>query len=764
MNRRQFVERTGVTSLALSLGRTMGLPAIATGSPAGLSYHEQYPLMLPSYMVKKLNALAEHWDQERASIQTIAEIETRNRFVRDKFVQMIGGLPERTPLQAVTVKTIKRDGYLIENVMFQSRPDFWVTGNLYVPTSSSGPFPGIISPCGHYPLARMTPQYQTAYLSLVKSGFVVLAYDPIGQGERRQYWNPQTNVTEVEGGPVFEHSMPGQVLLLLGETLTQYRIWVGMRAIDYLLTRPEVYPTRVGCAGHSGGGTLTQFISALDERVQCAAIIEGGTANTWPIELTPGFLLGPMDIEQNLFPAAIYGIDHVDLHVAIAPRPLLAAIEQITPPFDRASQAIQQRYRQLGVPEKFTAVASDDPHSWTLKLRLATTDWFCRWFYNVPGPSREPEFLFERPETLYCSFNGSLRYEQQGQTIFSLILKKQSQLPPPRSAPRAPAEVVLHQREMQAAIANLLRIRKSDQPLDPRHVVTTPRKGYTIEKVEFLSEPGIYIATWVLIPERRPGRLPVIISVSDGGVANEGMEFEEEVNEGGLGPALLPTLALAGNLVVAVDVRGIGETGASNYPIRKFDETRREFGQLFDTATALSYMAWFANLSLFGMRVQDVLRSVDYVFTRAEANPEGLRVIGKGMGGLWALYAAVLDPRIQSLVCQECLVSYRALTLVDRYRYGADVIIPNVLLNFDLPDVCAAMAGRALTLVSPLDAMKGRVPLSKAREAYRTTQAAYTAAGAARLFRIEGYDVDPLGQMLSALGCSSCRPHFFVGE
>ncbi len=116
------------------------------------------------------------------------------------------------------------------------------------------------------------------------------------------------------------------------------------------------------------------------------------------------------------------------------------------------------------------------------------------------------------------------------------------------------------------------------------------------------------------------------------------------------------------------------------------------------------------------------------------------------------MYAAVLDSRVRSLVCQERLVSCRALTEVDRYRYGAEIFIPNVRLLFDLPALGAAMAGRALTLALPLDAMRDAVPLSMAREAYRTTQAAYEAAGADRLFRIEGYNVDPLGKILSALG------------
>ena len=163
--------------------------------------------------------------------------------------------------------------------------------------------------------------------------------------------------------------MPGQLQLLMGENLTEYRVWDGMRAIDYLLTRSEVDPKRIGCAGHSGGGTLTKFISVVDERVQCAAIIEGGTVNRWPIKVPPWQPdWSQSDVEQNLFPSALYGIDNVDLHIAIAPRPCLAGIEHYGPAFDQAAQAIQTRYRQLGAPEKFTTVAADDPHALDSKV------------------------------------------------------------------------------------------------------------------------------------------------------------------------------------------------------------------------------------------------------------------------------------------------------------------------------------------------------------------------------------------------------------
>ena len=350
--------------------------------------------------------------------------------MREKFREMVHGFPERNPLAPVTVAKHERDGYRVENVMFQSRPNFWVTGNLYIPTNGAGPFPGVISPCGHYPMSRMEPEYQAVYINMVKAGFVVLAYDPIGQGERRQYWNPQTNQTEVASSSTYEHSMPGQVLLMMGEDLTHYRIWDGMRAIDYLETRSEVDKSRIACAGHSGGGTLTLFISALDERVKCAVVNEGGTSHRWPMDIRPGSRVGPSDVEQNLFPAAVYGADLCDLHVAIAPRPLMAMIEDYNPRFDRAAEHIRTRYQQLGVPEKFATEQATDPHAWTPKLRIAATDWLSRWTYGRPGPKSEPDFAIEPAEALFCTPNGSLRYSQQGDSIFSIILKKQATLPP----------------------------------------------------------------------------------------------------------------------------------------------------------------------------------------------------------------------------------------------------------------------------------------------------------------------------------------------
>lgn len=749
MNRRNFVLGTGAVLLGPALLPSRGIAASMSGSRLAPLYSDQMPDMLIAYLAKKQNDLAAAWAKKRALLKTAADMEARNTFVREKVVEMLRGFPEKNDLNPITVKVIHKDGYRIENVMFQSRPNFWVTGNLYIPTSGTGPFPGIISPCGHYPLARMVPQYQSAYISLVKSGFVVLGYDPIGQGERRQYWNPKTDVTDVGPSPTYEHSMPGQLQLLLGENLTEYRVWDGMRSIDYLLTRSEVDPHRIGCAGHSGGATLTKFISVVDQRVRCAAIIEGGAGDRWPMKVAPWQPIGPSDVEQNLFPAALYGIDNIDLQAAIAPRPLLTAIEHYGPEFDQASEVVRARYRQLGAEDKYATAASDDPHAWTPKLRLAATDWFCRQFYNRRGPTTEANFETVAPEDLYCTPDGSIRYSGKGETIFTLIAKKQANLPPARAVPKNSSERSAYQEEIREKIRTLLHYRQSSQPLHVRPVVTTPREGYRIEKVQFLSEPGIYIPAWVYVPNGKTGVLRTILYLNDDGMEVDGMEDAGE-EASGLTHGVLDTLARAGNLVIAADVRGIGETS----PMHPASDSCNPFGQLFDLETGMAYMAWFMNQSLLGMRVQDVVRTVDYVNSRHDTDGKNLHVIGKGMAGLWCLYAAALDPRIRSLISVESLLSYRSLTQSDRYLYGADVFVPDVLLHFDLPQVAAAMADRPLTLIQPKDAMKNTVPANAAEEAYRWTRDTYAGAGAEKLFRIEsgGDNLDTPQHYLSLIG------------
>jgi hypothetical protein len=456
--------------------------------------------------------------------------------------------------------------------------------------------------------------------------------------------------------------------------------------------------------------------------VSCAVVNQAGTGHRWPISSRPGGRLGPSDVEQNVFPGAVHGVDNCDMLGAIAPRPLLLTIENYSPAFNRTAGHLKARYELLGAGEKFATEEANDPHSWTMKLRLATADWFSRWFYGRPGPDREPDLEPEREETLHCVPGGSLRYAKRGGSIFSIIREKGERVTPNRTAPPGRAAATSLRDEIAGQIRTLTRYDGAAHPLGSRHIVTTPRRGYKVEHVEFLSEPGIYIPAWVFVPERRDGGPPTVY-VHESGKEVEGQEF-----------GLLEKLARKGRLIVAVDVRGIGETEP---PYSPGDRTG-EYTHLFNVETGMAYMAWYMDRSLFGMRVRDVVRSVDYALSRTDAGAPGARLTGKGAGALWCLFAAALEPRVATLVAENGLVSYRSLTAVDRYKHGASVFVPDILKHFDLPQVAGALSGRDLTLVSPVDPMKRPVELAAARKEYAWTQQVFEAAGAGDRFRIVG--------------------------
>ncbi len=710
MRRRDFLKTTA--ALVPSAGTVL-----AAGAP---SYGAEMPDMLLQYLARRLNALSAKWDQERAQVRTLAKIEQRNRYVRGKFIEMLGGLPQRTPLNPVVVRTFERDRYRVENVMYQSRPGFWVTANLYVPTTGRGPFPGILSPCGHEWDGRMYRLFQLTYQDLVKNGFVVLGFDPVGMGERREYAEGPNGRSELGGPLTWEHSVPGQLMLLLGENMTQYRVWDAMRSLDYLAGRPEVDQDRIGCAGQSSGGLFTMFLSAIDERIRCAAVHEGGTQRKWPVEIRPETVVDPPDIEQNLFPAALWGVDLPDLHAAIAPRPLLATHERFSPDFLKAASEIRARYELLGAREKFAIASADDPHAMTMKLRLATVDWFSRWFLGRKGPERELDLTLEPRERLYCTSTGLVRTSRQGDTLLLRMAKKQASLPELGIAPSSEPEIATFRGNTAAQIRRLLHFQKSDGSLGVHEIVTTPRHGYRVEKIEFLSEPGICIPAWVFVPEAVKDRVPILY-VGDRGVNSDGVEF---------GP--IEALAKQGRIVTAVDVRGIGETKPPHLDI----SGRNEFRHVDSVETQMTYMAWEMNESLLGMRVQDVVRSVDYVLSRPDVDRSNVRVVGSGRGALWVLFAAALDARIQAAVCEQGLLSYRTLTGTDRYTHGADIFIPSILKHFDLPQVSAAIVPRRLSVVAPVDAMKRPVEEAAAERAYEWTRQVYTNAGAREQFRI----------------------------
>ena len=220
-------------------------------------------------------------------------------------------MPEKTPLNPRTTGVVERDRYVIEKVVFESRPGFLVTANLYLPKGRRGPAPGVVGTCGHSNNGKAGETYQSFAQGLARLGYVCLLFDPIGQGERLQYVG--AGMPKVGSG-TGEHLYAGNQQFLVGEFVGSWRAWDGIRALDYLLTRPEVDKRHIGITGNSGGGTMTTWLCGLESRWTMAA--PSCFVTTFRRNMENEL---PADTEQCPPRALALGLDHADFIAAMAP-------------------------------------------------------------------------------------------------------------------------------------------------------------------------------------------------------------------------------------------------------------------------------------------------------------------------------------------------------------------------------------------------------------------------------------------------------------
>jgi dienelactone hydrolase len=332
----------------------------------------------PSPFLAALDAIAQRQLRARADviagIKDTAAAEARKKAVREKVLSLIGGLPDyRGPLRPRVTKTTPRDGYVIENVMFDSLPDYVVTANLYRP-DRPGRYPAILMSMGHWDSGKAAGQLLS--VNLARRGFVVLAYDPVGQGERQQAFDPRFGRSLI-GGPTDQHFSNGAAAILMGQALSRYFIHDGMRAIDYLVSRPEVDPDRIGATGCSGGGTQTTYISALDPRIKVAAV------NCYMNSFQTLFAGSIGDSEQSVPGFLAAGLDQTDYVELFAPKPwLITSTEDdfFTPPGARqVFEEAERWYELFDVRDRVKWVVGPGGHGTPKVNRDAIYEWMDRW-------------------------------------------------------------------------------------------------------------------------------------------------------------------------------------------------------------------------------------------------------------------------------------------------------------------------------------------------------------------------------------------------
>ncbi|MGH9325326.1 MAG: alpha/beta hydrolase, partial [Terriglobia bacterium] len=487
-SRRRFLQ-ANLIGLASSLAASRNLraalpPAGETVPPKDQEEEHDYWNDWPRYVTAQMNEARARRLAELHSMRSEADVKARIEKIRSTVWRLIGGQLEKTPLNPQTVGTINRGAYRIEKVIFESRPEIFVTANLYIPGKRQPPYPGIILPNGHA-IVEGKAHYSYAYVSqsLARIGYVVLNFDAFGQGERMQYLNPRTGKPfPVRGG---EHSQAGRPMLLFGSQFEQYRTWDCIRAVDYLLSRPEVDPQRIGCTGNSGGGTMTMYMTALDPRIKVAAASDANSDNlAGPSYAPPG---GVDDAEQNIVGSLAEGIDRGDLFLAFAPKPLLILYSRIdsgftySPAYVKGTQEVyaevEAAYKLMGATEKVALFGSPLPHDYDYFNRQHAYRWFNRWLGSEDWGTEEAPFDESAPGELDCTSTGQVLTSLGGRSVVQLNIAGLNKVVPANPLGSTPSEARAFRGRAQGVLKRLLAL-PSERSTVRSHVISSNnRKG-----------------------------------------------------------------------------------------------------------------------------------------------------------------------------------------------------------------------------------------------------------------------------------------------
>jgi cephalosporin-C deacetylase-like acetyl esterase len=632
----------------------------------------------------------EHWSARRttlANLKSAADVTARANYVRAEFIKAIGGLPEtRTPLNARITGTLVRDGYKIEKLIYESLPGFFVTANVYVPTNTPGPFPAILGTSGHAAVGKALPAYQTAFIALAKRGNLVLAYDPPVQGERIQYLKLPSGKQRALG-----HITPGLQCLLTGGTVARYFLWDGMRAVDYLLTRSDVDPKRLGAAGNSGGGTQSAFLGVVEPRL--AAVAPSCYWTSWEqLWILPAS--GPQDSEQVVPNSIKNGLGFSDLAIAFAPKPIrmLTATRDFFPvegARDSYGQA-KPAFALLGAAEKLDYFEYDDAHGWSQPRREATCQWFDQWFFGRNDPVTEPaDIKPEDPATLHCTTTGDVVSALQSKTVQML----NQDLAERQLAKRTIIEAATPARAREIVAARLgMKLQRSAPTATV--VQRETLSGYAHEKIALVPEIGINLEVDIFLPPSpAKSRAAVILARERTGLDGPLLDLEAKAwVDAGHVVAITP---LRGTLVMPEKADGFWQ-------------------ERYRTAMR----AILIGKTMSGMRTADLLAVHDYVSSRPELG-ERVVVVGRRNLGVVALYAAALEPKISRVILDQSLLSYMEIVRATQYpETVSDLIVPGALLDFDLPDLADLAGAGRVVLANPLSAAGTPVPLAAATAAF----------------------------------------------
>jgi dienelactone hydrolase len=615
----------------------------------GLLYEQMMQVMRQQY--------AERRDDFEASLVSVEKAEQRRLRQRGQFLDMLGPFPERTPLNAKVAGTIERDGYRIERVSYESRPGHRVTANLYVP-DGDGPFPGVLVSCGHSANGKAMAAYQAACIRMVREGLVVLIFDPISQGERHQ-------VLDLSPHGTTEHTLLHIGAVLVGLNTGNYRTWDAIRSLDYLAERPEVDARRLGMTGNSGGGTMTTWVMAIDDRVAVAAPSCFITTQQAVFEQ-----LGPSDGEQQFPRQGLYGIERADFLMMRVPKPTkILAAERDYFPIAGARQVYDETKRFFAVyghADRVAMFSYDDGHGWSQPRRQAAELWMRRWLLDQENPQPSPQDF-----TLQALSDATLQVTQSGQVLREHgdeVTVPQWNLARAKSlaADRRRFWSQSDEATRTARIRELLGLGQMAGTVEFERRGANEREGYRVERL-LIQRDGFPLPALLFVPDKvRDGGSAALVIDSRG---------KDQAAEEAEGPVL--SRVMQGRIVLSVDLRGFGETrDAQINPKYRNDAFR------------IAMLAMHIGQPLLGQRVADVAAALQVLGRNDIAGDRPVELVAVDRAVPVALHAAFLDPRIRELELHGGIRSWVDDVVARPTQPNLmEHAVPGALCWYDLPDL-----------------------------------------------------------------------------
>jgi len=624
------------------------------------------------YLLKKLNTQFENRRKlVDESLQSIEALKSRQTNLKQWYIEKVGKLPSRTPLNSIVSGKIDMKEYTIEKVTFESQPNHHVTGLFYLPKNGKAPFPAVYIPCGHSYNGKGAETYQKAARLFALNGFAVLQADPVSQGERFQLLD-EAGKPATQGG-THMHELLGEAQLLTGTNTLINELYDNIRGLDFLEAHPKVNKDKLAVAGNSGGGTQAVYLVGYDDRIKVA------TPSCYLATTEKKFnTIGSQDGCQQLWGEGEMYIDEQDFLLMAAGIPIrLLAAEQDYFNINGVKTAfadLKRHYKKMGIEEKIDLVTTDTKHGWHKPLREASVQWCKQWLMNDAREITEPDDIgwFENDSLIWATKTSQVMSSfEEEKSIIDLNKERLALCNENR-------KTFLADNSTEAIVAQIKNIIGFEESIADQFEVIEEMdmEGYSITKLLLKRSDDFGLPALLFKPDNLGGKNSVVIVV----------------NENGKTPDLQPNGVIEkalnkGQMALSIDVSNTGELKDN----QKSQYDNDEFG--------VAKMAIYEGKTLMTYRAEDILMAIGYLENLSVVDKDNVEIISTGRTDAAALHAGIIGQNIKKITLINSSTDW--IKQASSYASTNQLanVVPNVLNYYDLTDLPSLMPGTTVSYV-----------------------------------------------------------------